>query len=165
VNSPACFCKANICGLFTINTLIDFPPPPPPPPPDPPAPAQADAATNNTDKPAAAATFRFQRIWSHSFLVVPLQGLRPQWAVRGLVAQPHEEHWLHARLRTGGRWTHSRIPSVTSGAECDQNQCSEQIQCSEQGGPASSRSGHVDRPTDSTDAPLRRPWRSHLISR
>jgi hypothetical protein len=48
-------------------------------------------------------------------------------AVRGLVAQPQEERWLHTMLRTGGRWTNSRMPSVTTGAECDQIQCSDQI--------------------------------------
>src|SRR4029450_8578813 len=60
VNSPACFCSASICGLLTIKTLIVLspPPPPPPPPPAPPAPAQAEVATNNADKPAAAATLR-----------------------------------------------------------------------------------------------------------
>src|SRR4029453_17995470 len=63
VNSPMCFWRASICGLLTINTLIDLspPPPPPPPPPAPPAPAQPAVATNNADKPAAAATLLFQR--------------------------------------------------------------------------------------------------------
>src|SRR5215204_2714901 len=74
VNSPACFCSASIWGLLTIKTLIELSPPPspPPPPPAPPAPAQAVVATKTADKPAAAATFRFQRIWSHSFLVSSL---------------------------------------------------------------------------------------------
>src|SRR4029453_4753429 len=77
VNSPACFCSASICGLLTIKTLIVLAPPPPPPPPAPPAPpapAQAEVATNNADKPAAAATLGFQSTWSPLFLVSPLQG-------------------------------------------------------------------------------------------
>jgi hypothetical protein len=46
-------------------------------------------------------------------------------AVRGLVAQPQEELWLHASLCTGGGSNHGASPSVTSGAEHDQIQCSE----------------------------------------
>src|SRR4029453_6032572 len=58
VNSAACFRSASIWGFLTIKTLIELSaPPPPPPPPAPPAPAQAVAATNNAERPAAAATF------------------------------------------------------------------------------------------------------------
>src|SRR5215204_965337 len=58
-NSPMCFCNASICGLFTINTLIELSPPPalpPPPPPPPPAPAQAALASNNADSPTVDTT-------------------------------------------------------------------------------------------------------------
>jgi len=76
-------------------------------------------------------------------------------AVRGLVSQPQEVCWLHACVRTGGGSTHGASPSVTSGAEHDQIQCSEH--CREHCGSAWSRSGHIDGPTSSPDGPLRRP--------